>query len=66
VAHWPVAYTNELKKKSLVVSPEELEKSFADLDKRVERQLYSVGKRAKGEEEEAPDESLEVPGDPEE
>lgn len=67
VAHWPVAYTNELKKKSLVVSPEELDKSFLDLNKRVERQLHSVGKRAKGEEEEeAVDDSLEIPTEPEE
>lgn len=67
VAHWPVAYTNELKKKSLVVSPEALEKSFLDLDKRVERQLRSVGKKAKGEEEEdVVDDSLEVPSEPEE
>jgi GTPase SAR1 family protein len=54
VAHWPIAYVNELKKKSLVVDEKELERSFADLNKRVERQLISVGKKAKGAEEEAP------------
>jgi hypothetical protein len=51
VAHWPVSYINELKKKSLVVNTEELEKSFADLDNRVEKQLYAVGKRKKDDEE---------------
>jgi ATP-dependent 26S proteasome regulatory subunit len=56
VAHWPIAYVNELKKKSLVVDEKELEKSFIDLNKRVERQLISIGKKAKGaaEEEDAP------------
>lgn len=50
VSHWPIAYINELKKKSLVVDAEKLEKSFNDLNRRVERQLISVGKKNKGEE----------------
>lgn len=50
VAHWPIAYVNELKKKSMVVDEQVLEKSYSELNKRVEKQLYAVGKRKEGEE----------------